>query len=1101
MTQLQIIEKIISLWDIQLDGSPKYYDFKTLKVLVDSVDSGNATYWINLLSNQDYIRMNVYGKWSLTSKGAKLIPQSKKANVRQPLENKRDESSEINWTDFRSLLAYYIECVKAEDKREYRLKPANEGRDYFVPKRMDAGWLQSLNSLRDRKHIIIELPPSASSLGGVLRQENDGRIPCIGYPVMTTFDASGVATAYIPIAMVPVQYEDILISSTLPGAPSRYSVTLDFENATFNYEWVRDNVDNMDLKNLLEELDEDADGAFDMASGLPKILGYSSYNTWLENDYQPNILTQTLPSQNRERKRRMLCNTAVLFKMQASPFNRSLIRELTTILKASPAELDKTALAYIYRRPVLPIDTGVRTIAIPYLPSNGEQLDAVKRAFEAHLSVLQGPPGTGKSQTAVNLIANCIFRNKSVVFSSRNHAALDAIRDKSAMALGEVILPLVRYCKEEDRTIDWFTTSIDEQIQLLVQNYHQEDEANSKLIMSAIDAVSSIEQKLNEADVQKDAYLAVEADFSRKAQEIENLLIETGRSWWTAAELIDIGKRCTFINAFSNKGIKGVLFRLLNKKKYKDVLAWLSDERVISEYSLDVEADVKRFAKAFSPLLEEYLKKEKTCKRAYLDYKAGLDSSDYSTKYDNARERIDKAKYKAFFWAWTSRIKEWSQDRIDFATNGMAVAAKGRNTTDELKLVSSSCAMVHELIPAWAVSLQSASHVAPLSPGVFDYAIVDEASQCDVASIIPILYRAKNGVVIGDPEQFRPIITMSPKRHENIWSKYFHNNFSWKKFDYYSHSAFDIASYSGKKGMLKEHFRCADGIADFYNTVFYGGQLRVRTRELNLNFPAVLENKESLQWVDVKGGREAEIEEAINCFEKIYRSGYEGSIGIISPLRKTVDSIANKIYGKGFSEDDVKVNTSYGFQGGECDVIIFVVGYDDKLTKSQLFYLCDRSNRNIYNVAVSRAKACLIIVGDRSRCAGAPSPVLSSLASYPRPKEEHVVHFDSPLEKKLYDALLDRGIRTVTQYYCRGYLLDMAYEDENVKLDIEVDGSMHFGLDHIRKPRDYRRDYAVSKEGWKPMRFVSFEVIEDVEACVDKIEAEINRGKALHSQK
>lgn len=1097
MTNQQVIEKIILAWDLQIDGKPLSYDFETLKRIVDSVDSGNAVHWIHLLENQGYISINVYGKWSLMPKGERLIPPERR--IGHPhAPDRKIESTEVNWAEFRRLLSYYIECVKAEDVRQYRLKPENEGRSYFVPKSLDAGWMQSLISLRDRRAIAIEIPPVAASIGGLLRNEKDGRIPCIGYPIVASFDLSGDVVGYTPIAMVPIKFDRALPSSTLPGAPSRYSVTLEFEKATFNYDWVKDNVDNMDLKNLLNELDEDADGAFDMANGLPRILGYTSYNKWLETDYNPSILTQVLPVKAAGRRRRMLCNTAVVFKMQDSPYNRSLIMELNAILEASPAALDQTALAYIYRKPPLPIETGIKAVAIPYLPSNGEQLDAVRRAFEYHLSVLQGPPGTGKSQTAVNIIANCIYREKSVVFSSRNHAAIDAIRDKSYTAVDKKGFPIVRYCKEEGRTIDWFTANLGEEIRQLYKRLDPAGSASSKQMETAIDTVSRIEQILGDADARREAYLEEEAEFVLKNQTIGNLLVESGKAWWKTSELKEIGVRCSTVNLYTAAGVRGFLNRLFNKKKYKEAVAWLANTaKVISDLSIDKEEDVRKFAKDFIPVLKAYLNAESNSNAAYRKYEAGLGNRNFSELYDAACNRIDEVKYRAFFWRWASRADEWSQGRLDFAAEGMAKAARNDNGPGAIEQISTTCTMLHELVPAWAVSLQSASHVAPLAPAVFDLAIIDEASQCDVASIIPILYRAKDAVMVGDPEQFRPIVTMSPKRHENIWARHFQKSYAWRDFDYYSHSAFDIASGLGAKGMLKEHFRSADGIAAFYNSIFYGGQLRVRTRELKLNFPEVLEDKSCLQWIDVKGGREFEIEEAVACFEKIHGSGYDGSIGIISPLRKTVDAISNRIRGKGYDDNDVKVDTSYAFQGGECDVIIFVLGYDANLTKAQLFYLCDNSNRNIYNVTVSRAKACLIIIGDKERCTDSSSDVLRSLASYPRRDEQHAVRFDSPLEEKLYTALLNRGIKTVTQYYCRGYLLDMAYEDENVRLDIEVDGSTHFGLDHIRKPRDYRRDNAVRKDGWKPLRFVSFEVIEDVDSCVDRVVAEIERGRSI----
>ncbi|HCA29500.1 MAG TPA: hypothetical protein DEP23_08025, partial [Ruminococcaceae bacterium] len=52
-------------------------------------------------------------------------------------------------------------------------------------------------------------------------------------------------------------------------------------------------------------------------------------------------------------------------------------------------------------------------------------------------------------------------------------------------------------------------------------------------------------------------------------------------------------------------------------------------------------------------------------------------------------------------------------------------------------------------LQCWAVTSLSAKSRVPFEAGVFDYVIIDEASQCDIASILPLLYRAKRAVIIG----------------------------------------------------------------------------------------------------------------------------------------------------------------------------------------------------------------------------------------------------------------------------------------------------------------------------------------------------------------
>ena len=51
---------------------------------------------------------------------------------------------------------------------------------------------------------------------------------------------------------------------------------------------------------------------------------------------------------------------------------------------------------------------------------------------------------------------------------------------------------------------------------------------------------------------------------------------------------------------------------------------------------------------------------------------------------------------------------------------------------------------VVKTLSCWAVTSLSAHGRIPLEPGFFDILIIDEASQCDIASALPLLYHAKS---------------------------------------------------------------------------------------------------------------------------------------------------------------------------------------------------------------------------------------------------------------------------------------------------------------------------------------------------------------------
>ena len=75
-------------------------------------------------------------------------------------------------------------------------------------------------------------------------------------------------------------------------------------------------------------------------------------------------------------------------------------------------------------------------------------------------------------------------------------------------------------------------------------------------------------------------------------------------------------------------------------------------------------------------------------------------------------------------------------------------------------------AAVAETLPSatgWACTALSAGRNFPLVAGLFDLVVIDEASQCGVAEVLPLAYRAKRLVIVGDPNQLTPVVTLAPR--------------------------------------------------------------------------------------------------------------------------------------------------------------------------------------------------------------------------------------------------------------------------------------------------------------------------------------------------
>ncbi len=87
--------------------------------------------------------------------------------------------------------------------------------------------------------------------------------------------------------------------------------------------------------------------------------------------------------------------------------------------------------------------------------ADSSQIEAIEMAKSGKSFVLQGPPGTGKSQTITNIIAECLYDGKKVLFVSEKQAALNVVFDKLKKAgLADFCLELHSHKANKKAVID-----------------------------------------------------------------------------------------------------------------------------------------------------------------------------------------------------------------------------------------------------------------------------------------------------------------------------------------------------------------------------------------------------------------------------------------------------------------------------------------------------------------------------------------------------------------------------------------------------------------------------------------------------------------------
>ncbi|GBC82319.1 RecBCD enzyme subunit RecD [bacterium HR10] len=232
-----------------------------------------------------------------------------------------------------------------------------------------------------------------------------------------------------------------------------------------------------------------------------------------------------------------------------------------------------------------------------------------------------------------------------------------------------------------------------------------------------------------------------------------------------------------------------------------------------------------------------------------------------------------------------------------------------------------------------AVTTLSTGQNLPLSAGVFDTLVVDEASSCDPASLLPLLYRAQRVVIVGDPKQLDHVTRERWKRVspvpqlQSVAGKLVEASFGV--------SAFALAHQigGGETFWLTDHFRCPPPIIAFANETFYGGRLHIHT-EWKEREPVLVQRVAGAHRTRGATGSLTNAEQLRAAFRILaeWAERYpDETLGLVSPYRAFIDDALEHLGAEPVFEDLRKkresqhliIGTAHRFQGSEVDRLVF----------------------------------------------------------------------------------------------------------------------------------------------------------------------------------
>ena len=270
------------------------------------------------------------------------------------------------------------------------------------------------------------------------------------------------------------------------------------------------------------------------------------------------------------------------------------------------------------------------------------------------------------------------------------------------------------------------------------------------------------------------------------------------------------------------------------------------------------------------------------------------------------------------------------------------------------------------VFPIWLTTTKDIGEILPLHKELFDVLIIDEASQCDIATCIPLIHRAKEIIIVGDPKQLNHISFLSNIRQVQLQKKNKLPEETIDLLDYRNNSILDLTEMiikdQSQVNFLDEHYRSQPEIIAFSNENYYFNALKIMTDHPNLAHNNLIWEKtngtRTKKGINYEEGNSIidQIKYIIQSEEKLPLEN-KTTIGILSPFRAQINHIISLIEENisitQYKEHGILIGTAHSFQGEEKDTMLLSFVVDNESHHSSFQFL---SQEDVFNVSITRAK-------------------------------------------------------------------------------------------------------------------------------------------------
>ena len=537
--------------------------------------------------------------------------------------------------------------------------------------------------------------------------------------------------------------------------------------------------------------------------------------------------------------------------------------------------------------------------------SNASQQRAIQAAFGNQISIIQGPPGTGKTQTILNIVANLVVQ---VLVVSNNNSAIENVVEKLEKQGLAFLTALLGSRMRKESFLRAQTT--DKAIPAEIDSWYSAEADSPKFLRTIQSEAEALQTVFNRQERLASARQELAGLQTEQLHFEQQTTIDTSVSLRRQMPSVSLLMLWNELQAAIEWRPNGLFDR------WREAVRWIL---------------LKRRLRHLFGGFPRHPERQDLQRLILL-----LQRSYYQVRKDELTAEIARIERQLASSDTPAMMSRLSDDSMRYLRSRLAGRFGKGHKRPIFQHITPELLKEYPIMLSTTFSARSNLQAETL----FDYVIMDEASQVSSETGALALMCACNAVIVGDSMQLPNVITDADRpRIQAIGSRHAID----PRYDCAALSFLESVCRVFPKApqtLLREHYRCHPKIINFCNQRFYGGRLLIMTEDHGE--PDVITAWRTTPGHHARGTLNPREIETIRREVLPSLPCEQAEIGIISPYNEQVNALHREL-GEG-----IDVATVHKFQGREKEAIILST-VDDQITTFT-------DDPNLLNVAVSRAK-------------------------------------------------------------------------------------------------------------------------------------------------